>query len=751
MSKFSKKTNKLYDKYVKEFKKKQKVAQDRSYSSYWMDESWHTKGNNSRFGGWSSDVRTTQSSDIVKMIKLSSYQRAIANFVKIVTKKEIPVVFGGNTSATNGKRVILASDISDKNFDVAVGLALHEASHILLTDFDALMNYFQVVNIQHMEFFKTIVNIIEDRRIDHHIFKSSPGYRAYYHKMYDHYFYSDMINKALVSREFRDSTLTSHWELRLANLTNPLTDLNALKGFRQVYNLIDVKNIGRLKSTQEVIALTQQVYDLVMKNMEQARKEQQASAAAGHQQSNQGSGQDGENNESKQSQEQNNKNAVNSGVDNMDSGSDDQMGGMNVNMDGSDLDGDSAAGDSAEDLPSLTSGEMMSVQRAFNKQREFLNDQIAKKKTTKKLQEDLSKVSKMGLDVQLVGDESTNTFQTIIYDLSSKMYLRQLSTLAAKYNSLKNDAEKREVLKQVDEVMKDTSYATMRTMPWHLQSSIDLPSFLRGDNSEEIAQGLELGSLLGRKLQVRNEERSLVYNRLVTGNIDSKRLAHAGYGIDTVFKQVHIDKYKQVCLHISLDLSGSMLGNKWTETVKMTTAIVKAASYVQNLRIQLTARTTDDRVGSAKKDSPVLIYCYDSNKNDLNHFLDIMKVLRPTGCTPEGLCFDALMKRNMLLPSNSECTSYFLNISDGDPGMNGLDTRTGRRITRKMVQKMKNDLGIDVISFFVEESRRGASSEPSEGFRQMYGKDSRLVAANNVTQIARELNNKFLSEGKYTA
>ncbi len=104
------------------------------------------------------------------------------------------------------------------------------------------------------------------------------------------------------------------------------------------------------------------------------------------------------------------------------------------------------------------------------------------------------------------------------------------------------------------------------------------------------------------------------------------------------------------------------------------------------------------------------------------------------------------------MPSNNECTSYMLNISDGAPGMSGWDSRVGIGYTRKMVQKMKSDLGVNVLSFFVEEGYRikNNGNEPSAEFRQMYGKDARLVGSDNVTAIARELNSKFLSEGKYT-
>ena len=43
-------------------------------------------------------------------------------------------------SFTDGKKVVIGASIDDKKFDVAVGLALHEGSHIKLSDFNLLKN-----------------------------------------------------------------------------------------------------------------------------------------------------------------------------------------------------------------------------------------------------------------------------------------------------------------------------------------------------------------------------------------------------------------------------------------------------------------------------------------------------------------------------------------------------------------------------------------------------------------------------------
>ena len=54
------------------------------------------------------------------LVALAGYKRAISNFVNIVTEQNIPVVFNSkDESFTDGKKVVIGSNIDDKKFDVA--------------------------------------------------------------------------------------------------------------------------------------------------------------------------------------------------------------------------------------------------------------------------------------------------------------------------------------------------------------------------------------------------------------------------------------------------------------------------------------------------------------------------------------------------------------------------------------------------------------------------------------------------------
>jgi hypothetical protein len=99
-------------------------------SSYWLSD-WDDD-----------DIVVDTMNDVEKkshdLYKLASAKKAISNFVNIVTNDDIKVTFNtrGN-SYTDGKSVVIGANIVEpKDFDVAVGLALHEGSHIKLSNFE---------------------------------------------------------------------------------------------------------------------------------------------------------------------------------------------------------------------------------------------------------------------------------------------------------------------------------------------------------------------------------------------------------------------------------------------------------------------------------------------------------------------------------------------------------------------------------------------------------------------------------------
>lgn len=94
------------------------------------------------------------------LYKLAAHRIAIANFVSIVTGQSIPVKFSTKgDSYTDGKVVTISANIAEpKEFDPAVGLALHEGSHIKLSNFELLRDLDMTIH--------RIVGNIEYGRLD---------------------------------------------------------------------------------------------------------------------------------------------------------------------------------------------------------------------------------------------------------------------------------------------------------------------------------------------------------------------------------------------------------------------------------------------------------------------------------------------------------------------------------------------------------------------------------------------------------
>ena len=64
-------------------------------------------------------------------------------------------------------------------------------------------------------------------------------YKGYYHSLYDKYFHSKVIDKALKSSEYTSSDWDSYI-FRIINLTNKNSDLDALPDLRKSENLSSV-------------------------------------------------------------------------------------------------------------------------------------------------------------------------------------------------------------------------------------------------------------------------------------------------------------------------------------------------------------------------------------------------------------------------------------------------------------------------------------------------------------------------------
>lgn len=676
------------------------------------------------------DVSSSETESTADLIRLSSARRAISNYVTILTGKSIPVMFNdNNVSCTDGEVVYIGSDVHEKkNFDVAVGLALHEASHIVYSDMElyknlnvnvprSIYNLTEPLNISKQEvaeFCKMIFNYVEDRYIDYCIYKSAPGYRGYYESLYDKYFNSKVIDDGLKSQLYRTPALESY-SYRIINLTNTNTDLNALPGLYDVAKLIDLTNIARLNTANSRYELSFKIAEIVFSNItESSKKPVQQTTTSGF-----GDGSD-EGSEEESQDGDSNTNVGGSQVSN-------DTGSTSTSLDdilGGDVTSVKPESDTTKEIgndPKVSKTKQGKIAKAFSKQKDFLDGKISKKKVTKKEKTLLDVLEKSQVEVTDVAQD----------------YIRNYGGVGA--------IECIFVKNLTRELMDSSEFVLKKIKPhdYYSRKEVDSRALYNEDVAKYVNMGIVMGVKLAKRIQFRNEVNVDKFSRRQIGKIDKRILHELGADVENIFYTTAVHKYKKMNFHISLDGSSSMCGNKWLNTIKLCTTIAKAASMLDNINVTISIRSTYGK-------NPYVVIAYDSRKDKFSKIKNLFPYIVPSGSTPEGLCYEAIMKH--VTKCDVESENYFINISDGEPCFmiattNGSYSYSGSAAaqhTRKQVSKITSS-GYKVISYFITEyDNNSYGNVHRDNFKIMYGKDSSFINFNNLNQIVSTLNKKML-------
>ena len=683
------------------------------------------------------DIIIDNLSDVEKksldLYKLAASKRAISNFVNIVTNESIPVKFKERgDSYTDGKSVVIGSKIEQpKDFDVAVGLALHEGSHIKLSDFKLLNDLYNLIPTHisegaikkgiytTQETIKNLWNYVEDRRIDNYVFKSAPGYRGYYRKMYDKYFNDRLIDKALLTDEFTEETVESYM-FRIINLHNKNTNLSALKGLRKIYRLVNLKNISRLKNSKDSFDVALEIFKVILSNMNDVNPADEFKTEPQKGGEGEGSGDssdDGKGSSDNTMSDEDFNDLMDSvGKSPMTGDSNDTSSGgsgMDVenlpdNFEGGKESKDDSKSNSAV---KLTDRQKSLLKSKINKQKKFLDGDIQKKSITKTDSKNLNAIESSGSELKEVGKSadgygySRTTQCIVVKKLTKSLYESELFPMT--YNNY-----------------------------WNVEKDGPVKMYYQ----KNIEDGIKLGTQLGKKLQVRGEDKSTIFNRQKVGKIDKRMISSLGFGNENVFQFTEIDSYKKANLHISVDASSSMGGEKWEKTMTNVVALCKAVDMISNLNVQVTFRCTSEN-------KPYIVMAYDSRVDKFSKVKQMFAGLTPRGTTPEGLCFEAIMKE--FVPINNDLDSYFLNLSDGQPYFPGQNFYYGGTTaithTNKMV-KMIESMGIQTLAYFVTDWEINEDSSDARSFKKMYGKGAKMIDVKNVNQITKTMNQLFLTK-----
>ena len=675
------------------------------HSNYWLDDQYF-------------DEDETQDNKAARLVRLASVRRAVSNFVRILTGRDMPVQFSsGKDSYTDGKEIVISADTNVESYDSMVGLALHEASHVLLTDFaaiDKLRHHFLATdNVGGERLWKDmlhpyirdkfppdayratiynklhlLMNMLEDRRIDRFVYRAAPGYRPYYDALYTKYFFKqEMLKNFQYNPTWREPTFENYINHLLHHFV-PGMDHDALPGLRELIKLVDIENIDRVapkktdldqlgifvanvpweippegaRQYETLPALwraANELFAVILRYVEIANTPQPEPDT--------------------------------------DDGEDASAGG-----------GDGTP----SDLPNLdypSSQDFAEHQPAPDKPKK-VNEQRGRKQ----LEEATAALNHEVKRKKLSAADKTNV--SAMEEAEGEIAEVQVADGVPAVNVL--------VLKRVTPATVKESWFPFRRFGYS------------GYMDAEVAKGRSMGTMLVQRLQLRNDEQVTNWTRRPAGRIDRRLLASLGANDMNVFYRTQKDTFKPALLHLTLDASGSMEGAPWRKVVTVATALAYVGKNMRNVDVVISLR------GGVY--TPLIAVLFDSRRDSFATFTQLIKLVGPGGYTPEGLTFKAVEK--LIAAESRKYDTYFINFSDGEPAMNTKGTyyggSTAVQHTRQVVENIRRN-GVNVLSYFIGDTSIYNSARGK--FQTMYGQDARYVDVRSAHEVLTTLNEKLVA------
>jgi hypothetical protein len=493
----------------------------------------------------------------------------------------------------------------------------------------------------------------------------------------------------------------------------------------EITKLAKLSDINRLKSTDEALVVACDIFDVILKNID-PQAQQAENEAKGKGKSNgqgQGSPQAGEGEQEAGEDDIEVEVGEDSGSDGMDDEGEDfdeAAGDNEVADEGKGVVGKikvmlGGKGKNAKPAEGKLSQRQLEIlKKKIQKQKEFLRGDVKKGSVSQTENKSLDTIDQSGTELKTVGQELAN----------GTVVTKGIECI---------------VVKKMTQTLLESHDFPLASLRYNAKEG---EHQCQSHCATEVAEGIRLGTILGKKLQVRSESRETIFNRQLVGRMDKRMISSLGFGNEHVFFTKEIDAYKKANLHISVDASGSMGGTKWRKTMINVVALAKAVDMISNLEIQISFRTTSGEL-------PYIVVAYDSRVDKFIKVKTLFQYLQPGGTTPEGLAFEGVMKQ--MVGSTNDIDSYFLNISDGEPYFHGrgysYQGYYASKHTKKMVEKIQS-MGIKVLSYFVSDYSGDvdASSGSGKVFKDCYGKAASYINVTNVNEVTRTMNGLFMAK-----
>lgn len=690
-----------------------------STSNYWLKDSIFEKKESYFFD----EPETVEKASKYDHFQLAQYQRAISNFVRILTgRNDIQVKYNtGGDNYTDGKTIALSPNIKEKEFDTAVGLALHEASHILHSDFDMLSSAMdserRMWGNEVADRKKLFWNLVEDLFIDASTYRDAPGYRGYYSSLYQKYFGDKKIEEGLWSKDFAVPTWDNYL-FHLINIRNPQRNLQALPGLEKMFEMLNLPNITRLSGgmdarlflANDLYAECEQYIDAVEEMKQQmAKKAQQGDGEQG--QGGQGSGEIDYDQLNEMLEKMGDEmGEVGNQMGEGSGGEDDQHGDKFTASNGIPIQ-EEIEGTNYVDMNKLSQKAKDALDKMLQQQKDFVKGQPRKGKLSKADQQKVEAFASVDIEKKVVGANSAFSKKGL------PLY----------------------VIRNLSESFIDSVGGTYGFRSWVSDSS-----------KRNIEEGINRGKLLAKKLQLRNEERVLKTSRLDSGKIDKRLLHEIGFDNFDIFSKININSYKPSFIHISLDQSGSMGWTLWESAIQFAAMFATASKYINNIHLVITTRSTFSASGrttyrGGHDHVPYMMTIFDSKKHNINHIRKFFSRIYANQLTPEGLCFDGIMKETLQMAQNTD--AYFINICDGEPylqysssgGMFQYQGTEARKHSREQMKRMEAG-GVKFITYFI------GNRYDFEKVQECYADRAiHLETAGEVHKIATTMNKRLLA------
>lgn len=667
-------------------------------SDYWL------KG--SLFDRKKSYFDDTENVEKYDYFALAQYKRAITNFVHILTgNPQIKVNYSERgDSFTDGNEITLSASMKEKDFDSNVGLALHEASHILYTDFEkskSEMNRVRYNKTHEMtpkqieitgrtvsgsgvaDVMKTILNIVEDLYIDAMTYANAPGYRGYYQALYHKFFGENKLVDAFYSKDFSQPSMDNYL-FHICNIRNPNRNLKALPDLDLIWSKLDLSNIRRLANMQDRVDLAWDILDIITRHCV----------------------------------------PKNQSDDSDETTTSDGGGGDDFIIDEIIFDNTPHAqeqntnDENVRQYEPLSKSNLDKINKLFDKQLELINGESKKTKLTKQAKANVDAISSVDIQTHFSAKDCPDS-----YDFGGK------------YNGVKTL-----IIRDVNDKFIDSGMAHY----------FGIRSWPRYKAESEVERFINLGKVLAKNLKIRNEERSLTSTRQKSGALDKRLLHEIGHKNYEVFKRININQYRDSYIHISIDTSGSM-GSELSDCINFATMFAVASKLIKNIHVVVSVRTTtygSSIMSNGGRNSgdgmPFIMYIFDSKKDNISKIRKLFPRIDTIGTTPEGLTFEAAMRD--IKKSSANTDAFFINLCDGQPYYSNNQVRYSGSYASKHSKTQTDRMmqnGINVLTYYIG-SRSGY-----ESLKETYPINCfHLNSADEVSKIVRVLNGNLIKRAE---